>query len=216
MKNILFSIAAVLAFTTTVFSKEDTFKGYIITLQGKRMDGFIKTRNVTTDQMKITFEGVSYKPFEIEGYGYEEKGENQFGEAALQWRHYRSKKAVSFAPKAFASKDVFMEIMQEGEVTIYDYYVETPQDIENPYKRFFYMERKGANDWVEVSETNYVEIGKKYFEDNKDIVKQMGGVNYRFRNMWNIVKIYNDWKEMQNMAPAADYDTTKYSDTMPF
>ena len=131
------------------FANETVFRGYIINKDGQRIDGQIKTKNVTTDEMKITFiEGktkIVYKPEDLIGYGYEFLGENEFGEETRVWRHYKSKTAVSLAPRFYASKVVFMEMMEEGEVTLYDYYVETPGNIDNPYTRFFYMELQGSN-----------------------------------------------------------------------
>lgn len=215
----LFTILFTGLLAFSVSAKEATYKGYIINANGLRIDGQIRTKNVTTDQMKITFvDGdtkIIYKPIDIIGYGYENIDENEFGEDVKMWRHYKSKIAVSFAPKAFASKEVFMEIMEEGEVTLYDYYVETPGNIENPYKRFFYMERIGSSELTELSQDNYVAVATAYFEDNYELSSKIGTVNHRFHNLWKIVRIYNDWYEMQNAAPAADYDSD-YSETAPF
>ena len=100
-----------------------------------------------------------------------------------------------------------MEVMVEGAVTLYDYYVETPSDIENPYQRFFYLERQGKNDWIEVSKENYEELIATYLEDNSNLAHNIGKVNHRFRHMYQVIQIYNDWYEMQGMERMADFDT---------
>lgn len=219
MKSLIFTILTTLLITVSVFAKKSTFDGYIITKNGERVFGKVKTRNVTTDQMKITFiQGkvkTTFKARELSGYGYEHIGENQFGEDVLTWRHYKTKTAQSFAPKAFASKTVFMEIMEQGTVTLYDYYVETPRDIENPYKRFFYLERESDNELIEVSKDNYEDLAAMYFEDNYELAEKVGTINHRFRHLYKVVKIYNDWNEMQTHSHAADYDETQ-STIIPF
>ncbi len=219
MKNLIFTILATILVTISAFGKQSTFQGYIITKNGERIEGKIKTRSVTTDQMKITFfQGKakkSYKAKDLNGYGYEHIGENQFGEDVLTWRHYKTKTAKSFAPKAFASKIVFMEVMEQGTVTLYDYYVETPSDIDNPFKRFFYLERESDKELIEVSKDNYTELAARYFEDHLELANNIGKINHRFRHLYKVVKIYNDWNEMQTTSTSADY-TEAHSDVIPF
>ncbi len=219
MKNFTFTILTTLLITVSVFAKKSTYKGYIITMDGERIEGKVKSKSVTTDQMKVTFfqgkEKTTYKAKELAGYGYEHVGENQFGEDVLTWRHYKTKKAQSFAPKAFASKTVFMEVMVEGTVTLYDYYVETPRDIENPYKRFFYLEREADAQLIEISKNNYEELASIYFEDNFELADKIGTINHRFRHLYKVVQIYNDWNEMKTTSTAADYDET-HSSIIPF
>lgn len=214
MKNIFTIIAtfAILAFTTTTISAKQ-YKGYIITKKGQKVEGFIKARNVTIDQVKITFinngKKKTYKPKDIKGYGYEHLGENQFGEDVLTWRHYRSKMAQSFAPRPFTSKHVFMEIMEEGNVTLYDYYVEAPSNIKNPYKRFFYVEKSGSNEMVELSKDNFIAAAKKFFADAPALASKIGKTNHRFRHAWRIVQAYNK----QQAQPKA---TSTVDDKFPF
>ena len=80
----LFTILFTGLLAFSVSAKEATYKGYIINANGLRIDGQIRTKNVTTDQMKITFvDGdtkIIYKPIDIIGYGYENIDENEFGE----------------------------------------------------------------------------------------------------------------------------------------
>ena len=199
---------------SNVAAKEFIFNGYIINKDGQRIDGQIKTKNVTVDQMRITFiEGrtkIVYKPTDLIGYGYEFLGENEFGEETRVWRHYKSKTAISYAPRFYAPKEVFMEVMEEGEVTLYDYYVETPGNIENPYVRYFYLERQGSNELIEISEENFAATVTAYFADNAELAQNVGTVNNRFRHLWKMVRLYNDWTEMQeqNNTRMADFEGT--------
>lgn len=194
-KNLLTIVLAILCVTTTVFGAK--YKGYIINKEGVKLTGLIKTKNVTSDQIKIVFyqgkKKSTHKPTSIQGYGYEHVSENQFGEDVLDWRHYRSKTAQSYAPRVFTSKEVFMEIMEEGEVTVYDYYVQVPSNIEDPYKRFFYLERKDSNEFIEISKKNYIQEAKSYFSDYRKLASKVGKINHRFHHLYKVVKLYNAW-----------------------
>lgn len=220
----LLTLIFTLLISLSLTAKENTFNGYIINKKGQRIDGKIKTRNVTVDQMKITFlQGktkIVYKPTDLIGYGYEFKGENEFGEDTYVWRHYKSKTAQSYAPRFYASKEVFMEIMEEGEITLYDYYVEVPGDIENPYKRFFYMEKTGSEDLIEISEDNYIETTATYLESHTELSEKIGSVNHRFRHLWKVVRLYNSWSELQDintrMADIEETTDAEYSEAKPF
>jgi hypothetical protein len=200
---------------------ETVFRGYIINKNGQRIDGQIKTKNVTVDEIKIMFiEGqtkIIYKPTDLIGYGYEFLGENEFGEVTSVWRNYKAKTAISLAPKFYAPKEVFMEVMEEGEVALYDYYVETPGNIENPYTRFFYMERQGSNELIEVSEDNFITVVGDYFADDSEITQNIGTVNNKFRHLWKIVRLYNDRIEMEENKDTrmVDFETTS-SEIAPF
>lgn len=218
----VFTTILAILLSLNLIAKENTFNGYIINKKGQRIEGQIKTKNVTVDQMKITFADgdikIVYKPIDLIGYGYEFKGENEFGEDTFVWRHYKSKTAQSYAPRFYASKEVFMEVMEEGEVILYDYYVEVPKNIDEPYIRFFYMEISGSDELIEVSKENYKETVSLELEDHYELSDKIGTVNHRFRNLWKVVRLYNDWKELQYMAPAADISEgeNEYSETMPF
>ena len=65
MKNFTFTILTTLLITVSVFAKKSTYKGYIITMDGERIEGKVKSKSVTTDQMKVTFfqgkEKTTYK-----------------------------------------------------------------------------------------------------------------------------------------------------------
>lgn len=200
MKNLITTLLS-LFIILSASAKETVFKGYIINQDGQRIDGQIKTKNVTVDEMKIIFiEGetkIVYKPTDLVGYGYEFLGENEFGEETRVWRHYKSKTAISYAPRFYAPKTVFMEVMEEGEVTLYDYYVETPGNIENPHVRYFYMERQGSNELIEITEENFTVTVAAYFVDNSELAQNVGTVNNRFRHLWKMVRLYNDWSEIQ-------------------
>lgn len=184
----------ILAFTTTTSAKQ-LYKGYILTLEGQKIEGVIKSNNVTMDQIKITFikddKTQVYKAKHLQGYGYKYFYKNSSNDTIAVWRHYRSKMAHSYAPKPFTSKLAFMEIIEEGEVIVYDYYAEVPKDITEPYKRFFYLERKGVSQLVEVSKNNFNQTTKNFFGNMPQLTNKIGKVNYQFRNTQKIAKTYN-------------------------
>lgn len=207
--QLLVLFCALMVAHTTAFA--GMHRGYILKKDGKKNYGFIKTRNVTGDEIKITFYKTRaskkevYRPHMIDGYGYEYVGENEFGERAKRWRHYKSKLAQSYSARVLNPKLSFMEVMEEGEIMLYDFYVETPTNFEQQYKRFFYLERKNSGELVEVSKSNFMYVAKGFFSDNREIADKVGDVNYRFRHLWKLVRAYNDSAENKQAELYYDY-----------
>jgi hypothetical protein len=208
----LFIVLLLSVFAINVFADQKIFDGYIINMQDKRVEGRIKIKRVTVDEVKITFtsEGKKsvYKPTDILGYGYQYFGKDEFGSDAYNWRHYKSKEAISYAPVMFAAKTVFMEVMEAGSVIVYDYYVEKRTNIESPYDRFFYLEREGSDEWIEVTEENYIAVVSVFFRDNIELAEKIGTVNHRFHHLSSVVRLHNDWMKKQNKS-MSDYTENK-------
>lgn len=180
------------------------YQGYILTLDGEKQAGVIRVKNPIIDQVKIVFinekdKRKTYRPKDIQGYSYEHMGENEFGETTTMWRHYQSQKATE-PPKAFASTRVFMEVMEEGKLTLFDYYVERPANIRNPYKRFFYIQKEGEPTLLQLNQKNYRKIIRELFADHTALATKVGQVNHRFRHLWKMVRSYNQWAEQEQLT----------------
>ena len=93
-----------------------------------------------------------------------------------------------------------MEVMEEGAVTLYDYYIERPANIKNPYKRFFYIQKESSNQLVELTQNNYRKITRQLFIDHTVLVAKVGQINHRFRHIWKMVRTYNQWATQQHLT----------------
>lgn len=175
-------------------------EGYIVTKAGEKINGYVFIKNnITLDQIKIKFidfkgEKSSYKAKDIKGYGYRTIRDNEAGNRALLWFHYESK-GVDKSPVPFGPKTVFMKRIAEGNVVLFEYWMQVNSNIENPYERYFFLERDGER--VKLTNENFVEKGASFFSDNQDIASKMGQVNHRFRHIERVVNNYNNWKKRQ-------------------
>ena len=50
---------------------------------------------------------------------------------------------------------------------------------------------------VEISEDNFATAVSDYFADNSEIAQNVGTINNRFRHLWKIVRLYNEWIEIE-------------------
>lgn len=202
---LLFMVLLFPVFLSNTSGCEDakrTFKyeGYIIDADGNKQNGYVILKaHLTLDQVKIKFinhkgKKKTYKPKDIKGYGYRDIKDNEYGNRAWIWSHYETRTA-DVAPVAFGPKTVFMERVTEGEVVLFQYWIQKNTNIEKPYHRIYYLER--GNERVKLTEEDFIEKGKLFFSDNETIATNMGKVNHRYRNMNRVVNNYNSWKEKQ-------------------
>lgn len=179
------------------FKKE----GYIITNDGDKIEGeVLLRRDKTYDEVRIKFIGADgekklYKAVDIKEYGFRDIEDDEYGNRVWQWKHYVSQ-SVDLAPIPFGPKTVFMEKVAEGDVVLYEYWVQANKNIDNPYIRMFYLQR--GEEFLKVTEDNFEEVTKSFFSDNEEIASKMGEVNHRFRHLEKIVGRYNAWKARVN------------------
>ncbi len=199
---LLFSFPVFMSNTTGVESVAKIFKkeGYVITNTGEKLNGFLLLRrDKTYDEVKIKFidhkgKKYTYKATAIKEFGFRDIQDDEAGNRVWKWNYYVSKTAES-APIPFGPKQVFMERISTGDVNLYQYWIQANKNIENPYKREFYLER--GDEWIRLTEENYVEEGSAFFSDNQELAIQMGEVNHRFRHMKKVTNRYNSWVKNQ-------------------
>lgn len=180
--------------------KKNKHEGYIVTNDGKKINGFVLVKaNLTLDQVKIKsidFKGKkkTYRAKNIKEYGYRSIKTNEAGNRDWMWTYYESRN-VDEAPIPFGPKQVFMERLVQGDATLFEYWIQVNSNIENPYKRYFYLERDSER--VKLTRENFVTKAQLFFSDHSEIVNMMGKVNHRFRHMERVTKKYNNWKKRQ-------------------
>lgn len=199
---ILFTFPVFMSNTAGVENVAKVFKkeGYIITKTGEKQNGFLLLRrDKTYDEVKIKFidfenNKITYKATDIKEFAFRDIQSDEAGNRVWKWNYYVSKKA-EISPIPFGPKEVFMEKVVDGNVNLYQYWIQANKNIENPYKREFYLER--GDEWVRLTEENYVELASAFFSDNEEISIKMGQVNHRFRHMEKVTQAYNDWLKRQ-------------------
>ena len=199
---ILFVFPVFMSNTAGVESVAKVFKkeGYIITKTGEKQNGFLLLRrDKTYDEVKIKFidhhnNKETYKAEDIREFAFRDIQSDEAGNRVWKWNYYVSKKAET-SPIPFGPKEVFMEKIVDGNVNLYQYWIQANKNIENPYKREFYLER--GDEWVRLTEENYIELAGNFFSNNEELSIKMGQVNHRFRHMGKVTKAYNSWVDRQ-------------------
>lgn len=180
--------------------KKFKHEGYIVTKEGKKINGFVIVKsNITFDEVKIKFidfkgKKKTYRAKDINEYAYRSIKTNEAGNREWMWTYYESRK-VDEPPVPFGPKQVFLERLEQGDATLFEYWIQVNSNIENPYKRHFYLERDGKR--VKLTRENFVTKAQLFFSDHSEIVNMMGKVNHRFRHMERVTKKYNNWKKKQ-------------------
>jgi hypothetical protein len=206
--NLLFLIISLLSINTLSAKKGDKVPGYVILNGGEKVQGKIIIGSITDNEIKCVFyeEGTNkkktYKPKDIEAYGYEEKEINEIGKVESKWIHYDRQK-VDYPPKMFASTTVFMEREEIGMITLYTYYIEVRDNPKRPYKYMYYL-LLDDGDLEKVEREDYAGTVKRIFKDYSALYTRVGKKDFEYRNLDRMVRDYNYWTVQQH-----DPDTYK-------
>ena len=199
---LLFSFPVFMSNTMEVGNLAKVYKkeGYVITKAGDKISGtLLLRRDKTYDEVKIKFIDFNkvkktYKATDIKEFAFRDIQADDAGNRVWKWNYYVSKTAEN-SPIPFGPKEVFMEKVVEGNVNLYQYWIQANRNIENPYKREFYLER--GDEWIQLTEESYIELAGTFFSDNEELAIKMGQVNHRFRHMERVTKSYNSWINRQ-------------------
>lgn len=191
------------AFATNLYDiKKDRVPGYIITLDGDKIEGEVVPGSVTDNETKVVFyaDGKDkkkvYKPIELKGYGFQDQDEDDFGFGEGRWIHFETHK-VDYPPKPFGPTTVFMHREEEGALTLFCYYTEVRSDVKNPYKYTYYI--KGSNDQVKkVDKEGYRNIARSLFKEYNALSSRIGQKDFQYRNLDRMIRDYNYWSVNQH------------------
>jgi len=179
----------------------ETFPGYIITTSDERIEGNVIAGSITDNEVKVKFihengKKESFKPSEIKGYGFQQEIEDEMGIGITKWRHFETAMA-DYPPKPFGSKDVFMEKEVEGMVDVYVYYVEIRNNVEEPYRYYYYIKDNFGN-FKKVDEDNFASISKVLFKDYTALTTRLGKKGFEYKNLDRMARDYNYWATNQH------------------
>ena len=202
------AIVFALLFSTSLFAqKGEKVDGYVILDNGKKVEGQIKVGGITDNEVKVVFydkrsgQKTTYKSTEIEGYGYEGFDIDELGNEVNEWVHYERQK-VDYPPKPFGPTTVFMQKEEEGAVTLFVYYIESRNDVRNPYTYHYYLQGEDGN-LEKVERESYSNVSKKVFSDYSALSNRVGSKDFNYRNLDRMVRDYNYWTVNQ-------HDKTEY------
>ena len=187
---------------TTQAKKGERFPGYILTLDGEKIEGEIIAGSITDNEVKVQFiaEGKdkkkTYKAKQLKGYGFEVIEEDDLGLQYKSWVHFEQQK-VDYPPKPFASTTVFMQREEAGALTLYCYYVEVRNDRKNPMRYHYYVKNDDGS-LVKVEKKDFRKMARKLFKNYKAMYSKIGKKDFEYKNLDRMVRDYNYWVTNQH------------------
>lgn len=206
--NLLILLTLLIAANSLFAKKGDKVSGYVILKGGERIEGKVVIGSITDNEVRCVFyeEGTNrkktFKPKDLEGYGFEEKVINEIGKVETRWIHYDRRK-VDYPPKLFASKTVFIEREEVGQITLYTYYIEVPDNPKRPYEYIYYLLLEDG-EMEKVEREDYADTVKRVFKDYSALYSRVGKKDFEYRNLDRMVRDFNYWTVQQH-----DPDTYK-------
>lgn len=176
----------------------DKVPGYVLLDNGKRLEGKIIIGTLVGNELNVEFfsKGSNirkkYIPKDLQAYGYQIDDISEEGLMVHLWVHYKRQK-VDKPPFPFGPTLVFMQMVEQGAVNLYTYFVEISHIEKQNYEYEYYIE----------TETDPIprKVQKDYFEQNiRSLIKdytalsaKIGKENYTYRNLDQIVRDFNFW-----------------------
>ena len=175
------------------------YKGYIVTNSGNKLIGKIQMLSPTLNEVKVKFIGKGntkrvLKAKEVKEYAFRvQKWDKKEKEYQQVWITY-IRKEVERSPIPFGPTEVLIERQVEGEINLYNHFVEQNSDKRSPYIQFKYIE-KNDNQLILVTSSNYKKVLKSITVDNPTIHNKVGTKGYYFGQIEKIINEYNTWVE---------------------
>jgi len=168
------------------------YDGFVITTSGDTLQGKLEMLSPTINQVKIKFIDNSgkkqlYKAKDLQAYAFKvEMWNKQSKEKELRWIHY-TKKIANRPPVPFSSTEVLMQQEVVGNISVYNYYIETRSD--QNMEHVIYLEKNDV--LYEISKDNYKEVLKELMADIPFIKDKVGTKGYTYNALEETVIEYN-------------------------
>ncbi len=171
--------------------------GYYIDNYDKKVKGKLFIGTITDNEWKVNFvtssgEKLVLKPEEVKMYAYEESYRTEEGKKAKKWVEYH-RTTVDIPPLVFGPTVVWMQKEVEGEIELFTYYTEVPDNPKNPYSYNYYIRIKGGA-IKKVNEQGFSPIAKTIFNGYDALVDRIGKKDFKYKNLDRMVRDYNFWR----------------------
>jgi|AntRauTorckE5430_2_1112549.scaffolds.fasta_scaffold03689_3 hypothetical protein len=182
-----------MGFTDISLSQEGKiYDGFVIMISGDTLEGKLEMLSPTMNQVKIKFidedgEKVLYRAKDLKAYAFKvEVWNKKINEKELKWIYY-TKKIVERPPIPFASTEVLLQQEVVGNISIYNFYVETR--VEQYMEHIVYVEKNEV--LYEVNKENYKVILNELMGDLPFMKNKVGTKNYMYNNLEETIMEYN-------------------------
>ncbi len=174
-------------------------QGFIITNEQDTVHGIVKIEDYEFSEVRVFFKRKkekknkykrkeTYKPEELTGYSFRVSENNNSHQIVDRWVHYE-RKTVDESPRPFASKTVFLERKESGNVNLYLYFVRSNQGVN--LKRYFLLQRSSSDKTLKVTQDNFEEVVSKFIDDCPQLINRVGRADFTYYNLDRIIYNYN-------------------------
>ena len=179
------------------------YKGYVITLEGDTLKGKIEMLSPSLNEVKVKLvpndgEAIIYRAKEITAYAFLvpdfDIKKKRFND---KWIFYVKKK-VERPPVPFGPTEVLMQQEIKGTISFYNYYIETRSQVAD-FEHLTLIEKDG--EMLKIAKANYKKVLKTMIIDYPKLAKKIGKKGYRFKNLKQILTLYNSKKKNNKHEP---------------
>lgn len=195
--TLLFSIFFAIS---TQANNKKIYEGYVVTIEGKTIDGKIKMLSPALNEVKVKFIDIdnnkkTFKAKELKKYAFQVPVWNKkTRKHETFWVNY-VRQSVERAPVAFGSKIVLLHQEEGGKINMYNHYVEQNANTDNPLVRIQYVEKEESG-LVSITKKNYRKILKAMTSEYPELQTKIGTKGYGINQINKIIAEYNQWMIM--------------------
>lgn len=199
------TLTLLLLLSISATASKSSFNGYIVTNENDTLYGKIFVAGPTANELKVKFidnnhSKYLFKAKDLQSYAFEVPKFNQETRThGTEWIYY-VRKTVEDAPIRFGTTDIMIERQVNGDIQVYNQYIEADAKIGGTLEHYFYVESINKVDFSKVTKDNYKTIMKKATADFLELNTKIGTKGFGYKHIVKIAKIYNQHKESRNFA----------------
>ena len=176
---------------------KNIFEGFVLTNENQKIVGQVYVISPTLNELKVKFvneagKKQTFKAKELQSYSFVvpkyNKETKSYGTETITY----VRKVVEDAPVRMGSTDVLIERQVDGDIQVYNHYVEEDAKIGGTIGHFFYVEKSnGSIEFSKVTKKNYKKIMKSATAEFPELSTKVGTKGFGYKYIVKIAKIYN-------------------------
>ncbi len=198
MKYVFLTLVFLVGCLTSSFAQKNYVKGYLVLSTGDTLHGMVKDRKEKFNSIKL----LKKKKFKADnGKKYKFTASTVLAYSRLG-DHYRSVSFRTFARPPVGwytfttSEQVFLKVVVDDHLSLYEREFED----EDYLSKNLFLIRPGEPYYTVVPLLNFRKRMKPYFSDAEMISKAIQQKEYRNKDLYRLVRDYNDWYHAQTQV----------------
>ena len=176
---------------------KSAFEGFVLTNDNQKIVGKVYVISPTLNELKVKFideagKKQTFKARDLQSYSFEvpkyNKATKSYGTETITY----IRKVVEDAPVRMGSKDILIERQVNGDIQVYNQYIEDDAKIGGTIAHFFYVEKtNGSVDFTKITKKNYKKIMKTATVEFPALSNKVGTKGFGYKHIVKIAKLYN-------------------------